>query len=84
MYIIKDGMVDVRKKDPVTDIDFLVAQLGPGTAIGEMSLLTGQPRSASVNTVEPTSVYTLTRTDFRNLLTQYPALSLGLARILAE
>ena len=84
MYIIKDGMVEVRKKDPVTGIDFLVAQLGPGAAVGEMSLLTGKPRSASVNTVEPTSVYTLTRTDFRNLLTQYPEISLGLARILAE
>jgi type IV pilus assembly protein PilB len=84
MYVIKEGLVDVRKKDPVTGIDFLVAQLGPGAAVGEMSLLTGKPRSASVNTVEPTSVYSLTRTDFRNLLTQYPEISLGLARILAE
>ena len=84
MYIMKEGLVEVRKKDPITGIDFLVAQLGPGAAVGEMSLLTGKPRSASVNTVEPTSVYTLTRTDFRNLLTQYPEISLGLARILAE
>ncbi len=84
MYIIKEGLVEVRKKDPVTGIDFLVAQLGEGAAVGEMSLLTGKPRSASVTTVEPTVVYTLTRTDFRNLLTQYPEISLGLARILAE
>ena len=84
MYIIKDGLVEVRKKDPVTGIDFLVAQLGEGAAVGEMSLLTGKPRSASVTTVDPTSVYTLTRTDFRNLLTQYPEISLGLARILAD
>ena len=84
MYIIKEGMVEVRKKDPITGIDFLVAQLGPGAAVGEMSLLTGKPRSASVNTVEPTEVYSLTRSDFRNLLTQHPEISLGLARILAE
>jgi type IV pilus assembly protein PilB len=84
MYVIKDGLVEVRKKDPVTGIDFLVAQLGEGAAVGEMSLLTGKPRSASVTTVDPTSVYTLTRTDFRNLLTQYPEISLGLARILAD
>ena len=84
MYIIKAGLVEVRKKDLVTGIDFLVAQLGEGNAVGEMSLLTGKPRSASVTTVEPTSVYTLTRTDFRNLLTQYPEISLGLARILAD
>ena len=84
MYIIKDGMVEIRKKDPVTGIDFLVAQLGPGSAVGEMSLLTGKPRSASVNTIEPTAVYTLTRTDFRNLLTKHPEIALSLARVLAN
>src|SRR2546422_7386971 len=84
MYIVKSGMVEVRKKDPATGIDFLVAQLTEGAAVGEMSLLTGKPRSATVTTVQPTVVFTLTRADFRNLLTQHPEISLGLARILAE
>src|SRR2546430_4260769 len=84
MYIIKSGLVEVRKKDPSTGIDFLVAQLTEGAAVGEMSLLTGKPRSATVTTVQPTVVFTLTRADFRNLLTQHPEISLGLARILAE
>src|SRR5437763_4955630 len=84
MYIIKSGLVEVRKKDPATGIDFLVAQLNDGAAVGEMSLLTGKPRSATVSTVQPTVVFTLTRADFRNLLTQHPEISLGLARILAE
>src|SRR5204862_5104145 len=84
MYIIKSGLVEVRKKDSTTGIDFLVAQLTEGAAVGEMSLLTGKPRSATVTTVHPTVVFTLTRADFRNLLTQHPEISLGLARILAE
>src|SRR6058998_1667295 len=84
MYIIKSGLVEVRKKDPTTGIDFLVAQLSEGAAVGEMSLLTGKPRSATVTTVQPTVVFTLTRADFRNLLTQHPEISLGLARIMAE
>src|SRR3989454_157890 len=84
MYIIKSGLVEVRKKDPSTGFDFLVAQLSEGAAVGEMSLLTGKPRSATVTTVQPTVVFTLTRADFRNLLTQHPEISLGLARILAE
>jgi len=84
MYIIKSGLVEIRKKDPTTGIDFLVAQLSEGAAVGEMSLLTGKPRSATVTTVQPTIVFTLTRADFRNLLTQHPEISLGLARILAE
>src|SRR2546422_997565 len=84
MYIVKSGMVEVRKKDPATGIDFLVAQLSSGAAVGEMSLLTGKPRSATVTTVQPTVVFTLTRADFRNLVTQHPEISLGLAHILAE
>jgi len=84
MYIIKSGLVEVRKKDPTTGFDFLVAQLSAGAAVGEMSLLTGKPRSATVTTVQPTVVFTLTRANFRNLLTQHPEISLGLARILAE
>jgi type IV pilus assembly protein PilB len=84
MYILKSGLVEVRKKDPATGIDFLVAQLSEGSAFGEMSLLTGKPRTATVTTVQPTIVFTLTRADFRNLLTQHPEISLGLARILAE
>src|SRR5262245_43657177 len=84
MYIIKSGIAEVRKKDPVTGIDFLVAELAEGASLGEMSLLTGRPRSATVTTVQPTVVFTLTRADFRNLLTQHPEISLGLARILAE
>src|SRR5947199_2259784 len=84
MYIIKTGLVEVRKKDPTTGIDFLITNLTEAAAVGEMSLLTGKPRSATVTTVQPTVVFTLTRADFRNLLTQHPEISLGLARILAE
>ena len=43
MYIIKSGLVEVRKKDPATGIDFMVAQLGEGAAVGEMSLLRLEP-----------------------------------------
>src|SRR5438046_9528766 len=84
MYIIKSGLVEVRKKDPATGIDFLVTPLSEGAAVGELSLLTGKPRSATVTTVSPTVVYTLTRADFRNLLTYHPEISLWLARIMAE
>jgi type IV pilus assembly protein PilB len=84
MYIIRTGMVEIRKKDPITGIDFLISELGPGSAVGEVSLLTGKPRSATVNTLEPTTVFSLTRGDFRTLLIQYPEISLGMARVLAE
>src|SRR5687768_4093747 len=80
MYIIKSGLVEIRKKDPITGLDFLVTQLAEGSAVGETSLMTGKTRSATVTTVQPTVVYSLSRADFRSLLTQHPEISLGLAR----
>jgi type IV pilus assembly protein PilB len=84
MYIIKSGLIEVRKKDQETGIDFLVARLSTRDVVGEMALLTGKPRSATVTTVQPTVVFALTRADFENLFTSHPEISLGLARVLAE
>jgi type IV pilus assembly protein PilB len=84
MYIVKTGLVEVRKKDATTGIDFFVTQLGPGSAVGEMAMLTGKPRTATVTAVEPTVTLTLTRGDFRALLTEHAEIALSLARILAE
>jgi CRP-like cAMP-binding protein len=84
MYIVKSGIVEVRKKDPITGIDFLVAQLSEGAAVGEMSLLTGKPRTATVTTVVPTTLFTLTRADFRNLLRNIPKFPLALPGFLPK
>jgi CRP-like cAMP-binding protein len=84
MYVIKSGLIEIRKRDTVTGFNFLVAQLGEGAAVGEMSLLTGRPRSATITAVQPTVALMLRRADFRNLLTQHPEMSLRLARVLAE
>jgi CRP-like cAMP-binding protein len=55
MFFITSGLVEVRKKDSATGIDFLLAEMGPGLNFGEMSLLTGKPRTASVMSLQPTT-----------------------------
>jgi type IV pilus assembly protein PilB len=84
MYIIKSGLVEVRKKDLETGVDFLIARLGEYDVVGEMSLLTGKPRTATVTTIQPTVMCALMRSDFQELFTGDPEISLGLARVLAE
>lgn len=84
MFFIISGQVEVRRRDLVSGIDFLLTALGPGENFGEMSLLTGKLRSASVQAVQPTVCAVLDQTDFRALLIQYPLIGLLLTAVLAE
>jgi CRP/FNR family transcriptional regulator, cyclic AMP receptor protein len=51
------------------------ASLGPGAYFGEMSLLDGGPRSATVAAVSELKTPSLTPWDFNALLDQFPELS---------
>ena len=84
MFFITAGMVEIRKKDPHTGIDFLLTELGPGANFGEMSLLTGKPRTATVTATQPTTCAVLEQGDFHDLLMKYPKIGLALTTILAE
>lgn len=84
MFFITSGGVEVRKKDTNTSIDFLLTEMGPGQNFGEMSLLTGKPRTATVQTTQPTTCAVLEQSDFQDLLLGYPKIGLALTTILAE
>ena len=84
MYIIKSGLVEVRKKDPATGIDFLVAQLSEGAAVGEMSLLTGEKRSATVVAFSDCEVVEIGKAVVAKSLKENPQLVAMLGEILAK
>jgi len=84
MYFINSGGVEVRKKDPNTGIDFLLSELKAGACFGEMALLTGKPRAATVVAIEPTMCSILEQLEFEELLLSNPKISLALSRVLAE
>ena len=46
-FLVLSGRVAVRRKDPESGIEFLLAELGEGAMFGEMALLTRKPRTAS-------------------------------------
>ncbi len=84
MYLIKSGTVEVRKRDPNTGIDFLLTKLKAGACFGEMALLTGKPRTATVEAIEPAECAVLEREDFEELLLAHPKISIALSGVLAE
>ncbi len=83
MFIIRKGKVEVKKRESSLAIDLTVTTLGDGSCFGEMALLTGRPRAASVFTVQDTEVFVLDKQAFDDLLREKPSISVALNRILA-
>jgi CRP-like cAMP-binding protein len=57
------------------DRQLVLTQAGPGTIIGELAVLCGLVRSASVRTLGPATVLEWTDSGFRKLLLGYTSLS---------
>ncbi len=72
LYIVIDGIVAVERGDAV------VAQLGPGEAFGELALLDGEPRQATVRAQKPSRLLRLPRGPFDDALSAHPEIGLGL------
>jgi CRP-like cAMP-binding protein len=67
LFVVADGEVEVilrRDEGP----DLKVATLGRGEVIGEMSLLTGEPRAATVRAVDGALVYEIGQSQYAPLL----------------
>lgn len=73
LLLILSGGVDVHK-NVANNGRQLVAQLGPGATIGEMSLIDGYPRFATCTTTQPTDFAVFTRASLHGLLVNMPKL----------
>ena len=70
LYIILSGRVKVYASN-AAGREVVINFHGPGEYVGEMSL-DGEPRSASVVTLEPTTCAIVNRAQFRDFLAQNP------------
>jgi CRP-like cAMP-binding protein len=82
-YIILKGAVKVFMEQS-NGRSVLLAILGPGEIVGEMSLVDHLARSASAVTMDDCSALWLDRADFWRCLEEIPSLNYNLARILAR
>ncbi len=84
LYIVIEGRVDVILALGSTD-EKVIASLGPGEFMGEMSLLLpGGQRTASVRSNGPTRLWLLARADFDALLHCQPSLAYTMIRTLSQ
>ena len=78
LFLILDGEAEIRQHgEPV-------ATRGPGTFVGETSLLLDQPRNATVIAVTAMTVGVIERSDFRQLLNEHPDLYAPLVDAMAK
>lgn len=83
LFVLGEGALDVRIPREDGD-DMTVARLTNGAVFGEMSLVTGAPRSATVVAVTDVVAFELGRKDLDPVLRRRPALMEGIANIVAE
>ena len=83
LYIIHSGSVEItmktEKNEPV-----VLASMGRGNCFGEMSLLTGEPRSATVTALEETRVVVVDKDGLKTIFEANPALIEPLSTMLEK
>ncbi len=79
LYIVLTGRLAVLDAQGA-----VVAEIGPGETVGEMALLTGAPRSATVRAIRDSELVRLSRTGFDRLIERQPRTALAIARMVGE
>ena len=73
LFAVVEGTVEVfLRREDGTDVD--LGRRSNGTVLGEMSLLTGEPRSATVRAVDGALVYEVGRRQLEPILAARPEL----------
>ena len=84
LFLVSEGRFDVFVHGQESTRDERVASLGRGTCFGEMALLTGEPRSATVRAIGTGELLRLDRDRFVDLLRNDPKIGLALSATLSR
>lgn len=82
LFLIERGVVEVVVKRGGEAV--VIDRLRAGDIVGEMALLTGEPRAASVVAGSSVETLVLDRAAFVDLIARYPALLVNISRLLVE
>jgi CRP-like cAMP-binding protein len=84
LYLIKNGRVRVVTTIEPDNEEIILSYLEDGDYFGEMALITGEPRSATVIAESDIDLYQLNKTDFDALILKNPSISLSLTHVLTQ
>jgi CRP-like cAMP-binding protein len=78
LIVIVEGAADVRRRGRK------INELGSGDFLGEIALISGTPRTATVRTTQPTHALVLTGPAFRRLVKTIPSIQMKVLEALAR
>lgn len=84
MFILSEGLLHAYINTDGNGAELKVGQIVPGEFFGEMSLLTGEPRSATIVAVTDVVAHEITREHISALLQKRPAVAQIISRVVAE
>lgn len=84
MFVILSGRVSVMREHRDLATPVLLANLGPGEIVGEMGLLDGEPRSATVTAIEDTIAVEVPGPALAECVAGYPDLYASLIKVLSR
>ena len=83
LFIVVEGAL--KAEITMEDGEVLeVGRLGPGDFFGEMALLTGEPRGATISTLTPSQIYEVKKEHIKPVIESYPDMKNDLSRILTR
>jgi CRP/FNR family transcriptional regulator len=83
VYVVRRGAIAIQLEDP-DGRELIINEMIPGDCLGELSPLTGQPRSTSAEAILDSEVLLIPRDTFLFVLEQEPALVRRLLEITAQ
>ncbi|MDH5373553.1 MAG: cyclic nucleotide-binding domain-containing protein, partial [Acidimicrobiia bacterium] len=83
LFVVMSGRLRAYVQDG-NGTNVVVGEISAGEAVGEMALLSDQPRSASVLAIRESRLIELSRDAFHNLIETEPAALTSLARTIVE
>ena len=84
LFVVKSGVLEIVAVPSDGAEPVPVAYLGAGEVIGELALLTGSPRSATVRSPERAVVFSVEKSVFLDLMEALPAFARNLCLVLAR
>ncbi len=84
LFLAVRGRLQVLQNKAESEVPALLGEVTPGDSVGEVSLLTGEPRSAGVRAIRDSLLIKIDRAGFDAMAQKYPSLILKLATNVAD